>query len=57
MVKDYEKDAIAFKDASKTAKNPNMKGFAAKTLPVIKSHPKKIKAITAADKKMSTAGM
>ena len=57
MVKDHEKDAIAFKDASKTAKNPEVKGFAPKTLPVIKSHLKKINAIAAADKKMSTAGM
>ena len=57
MVKDHEKDAIAFKDASKTAKNPDVKGFAAKTLPVIKSHLKKINAIAAADKKMSTAGI
>jgi putative membrane protein len=57
MVKHHEKDAIAFEDASKTAKNPDVKGFAAKTLPVIKSHLKKIKAIAAADKKMSTAGM
>jgi putative membrane protein len=57
MVKDHEKDAIGFEDASKTAKNPDVKGFAAKTLPMIKSHLKKIKAIAAADKKMSTAGM
>jgi putative membrane protein len=57
MVKDHEKDAIAFKDASKTANNPDVKGFAAKTLPVIKSHLKKINAIAAADKKISTAGI
>ena len=57
MVKAHEKDAIAFKDASKTAKNPEVKGFAPKTLPVIKSHLKKINAIAAADKKISTAGM
>ena len=57
MVKDHEKDAIGFEDASKTAKNPDVKGFAAKTLPVIKSHLKKIKAIAAADEKMSTAGI
>ena len=57
MVKDHEKDGIAFEAASKTAKNADVKGFAAKTLPVIKFHLKKIKAIAAGDKKMSTAGM
>jgi predicted outer membrane protein len=33
MVKDHEKDAAAFEQASKTAQNPDVKGFAAKTLP------------------------
>jgi putative membrane protein len=51
MVKDHEKDAAAFEHASKTAQNPDVKGFAAKTLPMIKSHLEKIKAIAGEDKK------
>src|SRR5262245_10551461 len=45
MVKDHEQVAEAFEKASKTAQNPELKSFAATTLPVIKAHLKQIKAI------------
>jgi putative membrane protein len=45
MVKDHEKVAGEFEKASKTAQNPELKSFAATTLPVIKNHLKHIKAI------------
>jgi putative membrane protein len=45
MVKDHEKVAGEFEKASKTAQNPELKSFAATTLPVIKTHLKHIKAI------------
>jgi putative membrane protein len=45
MIKDHEKVAAEFEKASKTAQNPELKSFAATTLPVIKSHLKHIKAI------------
>ena len=51
MVKAHEKDSTAFEDASDNAQNPDVKAFAGKTLPVIKAHLEKIKAISGADKK------
>jgi putative membrane protein len=45
MVKDHEQVAAAFEKASKTAQNPELKSFAATTLPVIKNHLQHIKAI------------
>jgi putative membrane protein len=45
MVKDHEKVAAEFEKAGKTAQNPELKSFAATTLPVIKTHLKEIKAI------------
>jgi putative membrane protein len=47
MVKDHEKLAAEFEKASKTAQNPELKSFAATTLPVLKAHLKHIKAIAA----------
>jgi putative membrane protein len=47
MVTDHEKVAAEFEKASKTAQNPELKSFAATTLPVIKTHLKHIKAIAA----------
>ncbi len=45
MVKDHQKVAAEFEKAAKTAQNPELKSFAANTLPVIKAHLKQIKAI------------
>ena len=45
MVKDHEKVAAEFEKASKTAQNPELKSFAATTLPVIKTHLKHAKAL------------
>jgi putative membrane protein len=45
MVKDHEKVAAEFEKASKTAQNPELKSFAATTLPIIKAHLKHAKAI------------
>jgi putative membrane protein len=47
MVKDHEKVAAEFEKASKTSQNPELKSFAATTLPVIKTHLKHIKDIAA----------
>ncbi|QVL30820.1 DUF4142 domain-containing protein [Telmatocola sphagniphila] len=38
MVKDHEEDVHEFTRASKEAKNPRLRAFAEKTLPVIKEH-------------------
>lgn len=38
MLTDHEKDVALFKRASKEAKNPKIKDFAAKTLPVLQAH-------------------
>jgi putative membrane protein len=38
MLSDHEKDVALFKRASKEAKNPKIKDFAAKTLPVVQAH-------------------
>ena len=38
MVKDHEKDVKAFEKASKDAKDPDLKAWAAKTLPTLQKH-------------------
>jgi putative membrane protein len=38
MLSDHEKDVAEFKRASKEAKNPQIKDFAAKTLPIVQAH-------------------
>ena len=38
MVSDHEKDIAEFKRASKEARNPKIKDFAAKTLPILQAH-------------------
>lgn len=38
MVDDHEKDVKEFEDASKNAKDPDIKAFAAKTLPTLQEH-------------------
>jgi putative membrane protein len=43
MVKDHETDAAEFEKASKTAQDPDLKAWAAKTLPFIQDHLKMAK--------------
>jgi putative membrane protein len=43
MVKDHEADAAEFEKASKNAQDPDLKAWAAKTLPVIQDHLKMAK--------------
>ena len=43
MVKDHDKDAKEFEKASKSAQDPDLKAWAAKTLPVIQDHLKMAK--------------
>jgi len=38
MLSDHEKDVALFKRASKEAKNPKIKDFATKTLPIVQAH-------------------
>lgn len=45
MLKAHMKDASAFEDASKTAKDPDVKAFAQRTLPVVQAHLAKVKAM------------
>jgi putative membrane protein len=50
MVKDHKDDIKAFEDAAKNCKDPDLKAFAAKTLPTLKMHLDSIKAIKASMK-------
>ena len=43
MVKDHEKDVKEFEDASKSASDPDLKAWAAKTLPTLQDHLKMAK--------------
>ena len=45
MVRDHEKDAAAFREASSNAQDPDVKSFAQDTLKVIQSHLSDIKSI------------
>ena len=45
MLKAHMKDASAFEDASKTAKDPDVKAFAQRTLPVVQAHLTRVKAM------------
>ncbi len=47
MVKDHDDDVAAFQKQADNATDPDIKAFAAKTLPTLKSHLEKIKAIQA----------
>lgn len=47
MVDDHEKDVAAFEDKAKNAKDPDIKAFAEKTVPVLRKHLDAIKAIQA----------
>jgi putative membrane protein len=46
MVEAHEKDVAAFENASKTAADADVKGFATKTLPTLKMHLEMIKAMS-----------
>jgi putative membrane protein len=50
MVKDHEEDAAEFRKAANKASNPDVKAFAAKTLPVIETHLEHIKKIAKSEK-------
>lgn len=45
MVKDHEKDVAAFKRESQQAKDPDLKAWAAKTLPTLEDHLRMIKQV------------
>lgn len=47
MVKDHDKDVAAFKRASTTAADAELKAWAAKTLPTLEEHQKQAKSINA----------
>ncbi|MEP7075811.1 MAG: DUF4142 domain-containing protein, partial [Acidobacteriota bacterium] len=47
MVSDHEKDVKEFQDKAQNAKDPDVKAFAAKTLPTLQKHLDAIKAIQA----------
>ncbi|HQU86668.1 MAG TPA: DUF4142 domain-containing protein [Pyrinomonadaceae bacterium] len=47
MVDDHEEDVEMFEDKAKNSTDPNVKAFAAKTLPTLKKHLETIKAIQA----------
>jgi len=47
MVKDHDKDVTAFKRASTTAADADLKAWAAKTLPSLEEHQKQAKSINA----------
>ena len=47
MVDDHEKDVKAFQDKAQNATDPDLKAFAAKTLPTLQKHLDAIKAIQA----------
>jgi putative membrane protein len=47
MVDDHEKDVKAFQDKAENATDPDLKAFAAKTLPTLQKHLDAIKAIQA----------
>jgi putative membrane protein len=52
MVADHKKDVAAFMKESKSGKDPDVKAWAAKTLPTLQEH---LKMIEELDKEMSTA--
>lgn len=45
MVKDHEQDVAGFKRESQQAPDPDLKAWAAKTLPTLEDHLKSIKQI------------
>jgi putative membrane protein len=55
MTDDHKKDVKAFREASKDAKDPDVKSFAATTLPVLEEHLKMAESIQAKVKDMDRA--
>ena len=53
MVKDHTKDVVEFQHETKVAKDPDLKNFAAQTLPTLQEHSSQAKSI--APKQMSQA--
>jgi putative membrane protein len=51
MVDDHKEDVSKFEDEAKNAKDPDIKAFAAKTLPVLQKHLSSIQAIQSSMKK------
>ncbi len=51
MVKDHEKDIAAFEKEAKSGKDPDLKGFAGKTLPTLKKHLAMVKSAKGKAKK------
>jgi putative membrane protein len=51
MIEDHEKDVAAFQDKSQNASDPDVKAFAAKTLPTLRKH---LEAIRTVQAKMAT---
>jgi putative membrane protein len=47
LVKDHDKDVAAFKHASMTAADADLKAWAAKTLPTLEEHQQQAKSISA----------
>lgn len=46
MIKDHEEDVALFQRATKEAKNPSIKTFATKTLPVVQGHLEAVKKLS-----------
>lgn len=47
MIEDHEKDVAAFEEKSRNAADPDVKAFAAKTLPTLRKHLEAIRALQA----------
>jgi putative membrane protein len=55
MVKDHKKDVAEFQRESKSAKDPDLKDFAAQTLPTLQDHLKQIQSIAPKHKTETSA--
>ena len=55
MVKDHKKDVAEFQHASKSAKDDDVKNFAAKILPTLQDHLKQIEGMTTTHKTETSA--
>ena len=50
MLKDHKKDVAAFEKQSRSAKDPDLKSFAAKTLPTLQDHLKQVQGLASGSK-------
>ena len=50
MLKDHKKDVAAFEKESRSAKDPDVKSFAAKTLPTLQDHLKQAQSLASGSK-------